>query len=422
MNRDQALPARPDLVDARQALALLGVKPQTLYAYVSRGLIRSVNPQLRNLSLYYREDIETLHLRSRTHNAPGLAAQRALRAGGEAVLDSSITEITADGPRYRGVLAMSMVERGQPFEACVELLWQQQLGLAPLPWPLTASGPGYAAFVAALRCSAPHTGSRRLLALAIDGWAACVSVEQPESRHQQMAAACAIMHAATAAVGLLQPQPRYAPLRPGEPFAHGLARALGVALRPDNVRALNAALVLCADHELAPSTFAARIAASAGADLYSCMTSALGAFEGMFTGYGCDLAERLLREAASAGDYVKDLVARARRKEPLPGYDHPLYPKGDPRGQALLEIANTLAESRPSVRRACDAVRAAHEELGARPSLPIGLAALAIALDQAPRTPAAVMAIGRSAGWIAHVQEQRDAGFLVRPRARYVAP
>jgi citrate synthase len=199
-----------------------------------------------------------------------------------------------------------------------------------------------------------------------------------------------------------------------------LARALGVATREDAVRALDAALVLCADHELAPSTFAARIAASAGADLYSCMTSALGAFEGMFTGYGCDLAERLLRESGSVGNYVDDLVARARRKEPLPGYDHPLYPKGDPRGRALLRMAEALAERRPAVRRACDAVKAAHETLGAQPSLTVGLAALGIALDQPPRTPAAVMALGRCAGWVAHVHEQRQAGFLVRPRARYV--
>jgi citrate synthase len=420
MNLGQPALARSDLVDARQALAVLGVKPQTLYAYVSRGLIRAINPQRRKLSLYYREDIEALQLRGRAHNAPGQAAQRALRVGGDAVLDSSITEITRDGPSYRGRLALSMVEQGLPFEACAELLWQQRPDTAGAPWPHAAAGPGHAAFVATLRSAARHTSSRRLLALAIEGWAACASVEPAAGARDDLATARAILQAATAVIGLLRPQPRYCPLHPGEPLAHGLARALGVATRADAVRALDAALVLCADHELAPSTFAARIAASAGADLYSCMTSALGAFEGLFTGYGCDLAERLLREAGSVGDYVDDLVGRAHRKEPLPGYDHPLYPKGDPRGRALLGLAESLAERRPAVRRACDAVKAAHESLGAQPSLTVGLAVLGIALEQPPRTPATVMALGRCAGWVAHVREQREAGFLVRPRARYV--
>ncbi len=412
-------PARADLIDARQAMAALGVKPQTLYAYVSRGLIRAVNPQRRKLSLYYREDIEALQLRGRAHNAPGQAAQRALRVGGDAVLDSSITEITRDGPRYRGTLALTLVAEGRPFEACAELLWRRPQGTGS-PWPLVTAGPRHAAFVQTLQAIAPHTGSRRLLALTVEGWAACASAEGPLHEVDDLTAARAILQASTAALGLLRAHPQYSPLRTDEPLAQGLARALGVENHPDAARALNTALVLCADHELAPSTFAARIAASTGADVYSSVASALGAFEGLFTGYGCDLAERLLRQARTVDEYVADLLARARRKEPLPGYDHPLYPKGDPRGIALLELAASMSGRRPTARRACDAVKAAQEALGAQPSLSIGLAALAIALGQPPRTPAAVMALGRCAGWVAHVYEQREAGFLVRPRARYV--
>jgi citrate synthase len=415
-------PGRAELVDARQAMAVLGVKPQTLYAYVSRGLIRAVNPQRRKLSLYYREDIEALQLRGRAHNSPGKAAQRALRVGGEAVMDSSITELTVEGPRYRGQLATSLVEQGQPFETCVALLWQLRPDAAGAPWRLATSGPGHAAFVAALRACAPQTSSRRLLALAIESWAACAGADSVQDGPNELGAAQSILQAATAALGLLAPRPRYSPLRPDELLACGLARALGTPTHADAIRALDAALILCADHELAPSTFAARIAASAGADLHSCVTSALGAFEGLFTGYGCDLAETLLRQAGSASSYVEDLVDRARRKEPLPGYDHPLYPKGDPRGRALLGMAEALAGRRPAARRACQAIKGVQETLGAQPSLTIALAALGIALDQPPRTAAAVMALGRCAGWVAHVQEQRQAGFLVRPRARYVAP
>ena len=114
------------------------------------------------------------------------------------------------------------------------------------------------------------------------------------------------------------------------------------------------------------------------------------------------------------------LSARLRRGEEIPGFGHPLYRSGDPRGRALLDAARRL--SRPHRRLAT--VLALVKELERReyppPNLDAGLCAVAAALGLAPGTPSALFAIGRTAGWVAHALEQRSTGRLLRPRARYV--
>ncbi len=187
-------------------------------------------------------------------------------------------------------------------------------------------------------------------------------------------------------------------------------------------RAVDRALVLCADHELNPSTFGVRVAASAGADLYACLTAGLAVLSGPEHGGVCDRVEALVEEASRAGRAGDFVARRAQRGDPIPGFGHPLYREGDPRTGPLLEVAGEVAphgERLATVRAIAKAMAAAGHE---PPTLDMGLVAVAAALGLPAGGAAALFAIGRCAGWIAHAVEQRAAGYIVRPRARYTGP
>ncbi len=202
--------------------------------------------------------------------------------------------------------------------------------------------------------------------------------------------------------------------------AQALLASVGAAHRGDRAeRALNCALVLAADHELNASTFAARVAASAGADLYACLTAAIATLSGPRHGGECDRVEALVSEVGTPRRAHSVVLARTQRGDLLPGFGHPLYPDGDPRAPPLLAAAHDLAPS--SVRTLDAIVLEATRSLGLKPTLDVGLVAIAHALG-VPGAASAIFALGRCAGWAAHVIEQREAGFLLRPRARYIGP
>ena len=204
--------------------------------------------------------------------------------------------------------------------------------------------------------------------------------------------------------------------------ARGVLAAFGVKATVAAVRAADRALVLCADHELNPSTFGVRVAASAGADLYACLTTGLAVLSGPEHGGVCDRVEALVEEARRAGRAGDFVARRAQRGEPIPGFGHPLYRAGDPRTGPLLEVAAEVAphgERLATVRALVKAMAAAGHE---PPTVDMGLVAVAAALGLPAGGAAALFAIGRCAGWIAHAVEQRAAGYIVRPRARYTGP
>ncbi|MCK6551469.1 citrate synthase, partial [Myxococcota bacterium] len=207
--------------------------------------------------------------------------------------------------------------------------------------------------------------------------------------------------------------------RPGVSSAELVLGALGVRPSVERVAAVELALVVSADHELNASTFAARVAASAGADLYACLTAAIATMSGPAHGSAPDVIEALVAELGRPDDVKRAVRAKLARGEPLPGFGHPLYPEGDPRGRALVERARALGAKT----RAAETALALVDALVARdrhPSLDAGLVCLARTIGL-PRGSASVLfALGRTAGWVAHVLEQRRAGFLLRPRARFV--
>ena len=207
------------------------------------------------------------------------------------------------------------------------------------------------------------------------------------------------MQAMAGAFGFLGPGKRYAAPRRGDTIARILARALGLQASPEVTHALDGVLVIVADHEFTPATFAARIAASAGNDLYSCVGAALQVHFGSALGLRCDLLERSLGAPPSTPHAL----------------DHPLYRNGDPRAEALVEIADRLA-SRSQSRRCASVMPPEHRNL----SMDHALVAVCQLLGAPRHAAGGLLAFGRMAGWIAHVFEQRREQFVIRPRAKFV--
>jgi len=195
------------------------------------------------------------------------------------------------------------------------------------------------------------------------------------------------------------------------------------------LEAIDGALVLCADHELNASTFAARVAASTGASLYAVVCAALAALSGPKHGGASDRVEAMLRElereTASLEDLPSAVAARLARGEGVVGYGHPLYTDGDPRYVALRRLCDSVPLSdaqRAAIARADAATETARRLGYGEPTLDVGLVSLRQALGLPSGTAAAIFAVGRVAGWIAHALEQSTSDTILRPRARYVGP
>jgi citrate synthase len=211
-----------------------------------------------------------------------------------------------------------------------------------------------------------------------------------------------------------------AALDTGDPVL-ALARALGLAEKNRRVLdLLRSTLILCADHELNASTFAARVAASTGADLHACLSAAMAAFSGPRHGGASEQFEWLVREAGEPARAAATVGDRLRRGERLPGFGHPLYPTGDPRAPPIFERAIALAPRSPRLRTVL-AVSEAVEATGRpRANIDVAIAAACAALDLPIGLGPAIFAVGRSAGWVANVLEQQRSAAVLRPRARFV--
>ena len=405
-----------EYLTAKEAADLLGVKVESVYAYASRGRLKSHRIPAARGRRYLRAEVERLRTRSRARAGHAAVASAALRWG-EPVLDSSITAIDDNGPRYRGSLAIELAEDNVPFECVVQLL---TTGKLPKVQP-TFRVHGLGAKFARLSLMIPKdTPPLTALSLVLPVIAAhdLTRFNATDTADIHRGHELLIRLAASLCLGV--DARRCSQALEMSSVERAMLCSFGLRDTERLRGAINAALVLCADHELNTSTFAARVAASAGADLYACIGAALGTLSGPKHGGACDRIEALVSEAERP-ELAHALVnERFRRGESVPGFGHPLYPDGDPRTLHLLVMARSIGSDKHNLQTlfaVIDAMSAAGREA---PTMDTGLVALALSLDLLPGSAAGIFAVGRAAGWIAHIIEQRQQGFLLRPRARYV--
>jgi citrate synthase len=382
---------------AREASAELSVSLATLYAYVSRGLVRSEVVGDGRARRYRADDIRALRSRRR--------AAGAAQPAGEAqppILDTAIATITEAGPIYRGVLAVELAQTAT-LEQAATLLWDARRADPFDPANMPIVDDAMAAILAAARHAKPLPRAIAVLALASDADPRAHN-RSPEGRAATGARAMRLMTAA-----ILGTEPSSLPIH------RQLAQAWA-PYRPHSENLLRQALVLLADHELNASTFVARCAASTGVSLYDAVIAGLAALKGPRHGGAGSLASRMLAELGD-GDVAHFVVERVALGEPVPGFGHAVYVDGDPRADVLLRALSTAGADRKLV---ADLPRLMTEATGLHPNIDFALAVLMKTLDLPSGSETALFAVARSAGWIAHAIEQLQSGALIRPRARYV--
>lgn len=407
--------AVPDFVPASRAIELLGVKSQTLYAYVARGWIRAMSQQGTHHKLYSREDVERVRSRSVARSGHGPVAAGALRWG-EPVISSSITEITPEGPRYRSMLATELARLGGTFESVADLLWTGIWSENQSGWDVDPPPTAFYDIANDIASRFPTMRYRNFFATLVQLLSAAQNGDADTETGAVLRAGRQIIRVLAGAFAFLRNEPLIVPLS-GEPVAHLLARALHLSI--ERRRLLDAMLILCADHELATATFAARVTASAGARVNACVLAGIAAFEGPLTWDDVDWADELVRNPATRTTLLEQFALAREKGSPIPGYNHPLYPQGDPRARCLIDAVAQMADPAPAGLALIEFVDECERRWRIQPSLPVALVAGQLALDLPPQTGGALFLLARVAGYVAHAQEQYRAGFLVRPRAKF---
>ncbi|HEY2905239.1 MAG TPA: citrate synthase [Vicinamibacterales bacterium] len=385
-------------IGAVEASRLLGVSRATLYAYVSRGFVRSqAAPGSPRERMYSRDDAERLRRRAEERRAPDKAAARALQWG-MPILESSIALIDGRTLYYRGLDAAALA-RSRSLEEVAALIWAGRLDALPAATavPKIALPRPSVPFIARAQSMLASAAARDALAMdlrpasvAATGWKILRLLSKAATESE-----------------------------PGDATVDvALARKWEVGARGIDV--MRAALVLCADHELNVSSFTARCVASAGSHPYAVVIAALAALEGPRHGGASARVESMLDAMRRARSLGAALGARLRRGESIDGFGHPLYRDGDPRAQLLLELLGEHYAKSAEYRFVAEFVQAATSSTGEHPNIDFGLAAAARVLALPAGSPLILFAIGRSVGWIGHAIEQYATGQLIRPRAKYV--
>jgi citrate synthase len=380
-------------ITAAQALDILGVRPQTLYANVSRGKIRAQPDKADSRrSLYHREDVLRMAKRSNGRRKVETIAAQAMEWG-DPVLPSAISTVVDGRLWYRGQDAVAL-SRTASLEEAAALLWE-----CPTVPFLGATARGRRALVRApdsqgvLRAGLLALAQRCANDLPSIGRALPVLREEATQVLATLSVAM-LGNAASRAAGTLSEQ---------------LAAAWA---RPDSEDPIRRALVLLADHELNASAFAARVTISTGASLAAGMLSGLATLSGPLHGGASRSLGALIESTERLGveTAVREWLAQGRT---LPGFGHPLYPDGDIR-------AATLLESLPSSGPHTQLMEYVAHSVGERPNIDFALVVIAATFDLPAEAPFILFALARCVGWLAHALEQVEAQRLIRPRARYV--
>ncbi len=401
-----------DLLTAAEAARRLGVKPATLYAYVSRGVLSRGKAADGRASLFHADEIERLARRGRPRRPPGLA---------DITVESAITEIAGDRHRFRG-LDVARLAVSRTFEEVAELLWTGELRSAREAWQ--ARPAALAAGRAAPAALPARTLPLERLQVIVPAMAATDPLRLQLDPAAVTAAGRSIIAGmvdclpATVIPGPGIPGPGIPD--PGEPVAERLwSRLCDHRASPALLRAVSAALVLLADHELAASTLAVRVAASVQADPYAVVGTGLGAMSGALHGGASLGAETLLAAARGPGDVPRVVGELLRRGEKVPGFGHFVYGNGDPRAVVLLDLLRRAAPKSGQLAVADAVLAEVRQKALPEPNIDFAIATLARVAGMVRGAGEAIFAVARTAGWIAHALEAYAGPGPLRPRAVY---
>lgn len=386
----------PTYLSSTDAATRLGVSRQTLYAYVSRGLLRAETDPVSRESRYLATEVERLAANRARGRKPKEVARAALDWGAP-VLESAITLIEDGRLSYRGIDALDLAARAS-LEAVAALLWQCDESTAFTPHAPQAPE--------VFKTLLAHYGDQRAEAAMLPLFSVA-SEDAPtaiwQRNAERQAQGCGDLVRLLAA-SLLGTAPDTAPIH------EQCARAWGVGKAGADL--IRMALVLCADHELNASSFTARCIASTDASLRSVVIGGLAGLSGGRHGATTARGEALWDELGETAPERK-LRERLARGDDLPGFGHLLYPDGDVRATWLLA---RILPRHPKWKKLIDV---ASDLAGQQPSLDLALVALRRHLNLPIGAAFGLFALGRSVGWIAHGLEQRQNPHLIRPRAVY---
>ncbi|THA35527.1 helix-turn-helix domain-containing protein [Streptomyces sp. A1277] len=425
----------------RETAERLGVKPETVYAYVSRGQLSSSRVPGGRGSTFDAAEVDALARRTGRREPSSPSGEPSVRTG--------ITLITGDRYYFRGVDATELAAR-HTYEEVAEWLWTGQLrpGIR-----FTAPARAVGAARRAVDALPAHCGSTDRLRVAVVAAAAADPLRFDLSREAVLGGARSLIPALVAALPTVGGDgiddtageggaggsggegaagrsggEGASGRNGGEGAAAGLARQLWpklTARAPDeaSLAALDAALGLLIDHDLAASTLAARVAASARAHPYAVVSAGLGVLEGPLHGAASGLAHRMLAEVLERGGAAPVVADHLRAGRPVPGLGHRLYTGEDPRARTLFGLLARIPRAAPALAAARDVVATTARDATLHANVDLALAALSVASDMPAEAGETVFAVSRTAGWIAHaLEEYGEPPLRMRPSGHYTGP
>lgn len=410
MRDQEPAPGHPERrLSTKETAELLGVKPDTVYAYVSRGQLSSRREPGGRGSTFDAKEVEALARRNRRESSGSSGS------GGELSVRTRITLIDKDRYYFRGVDATELAAR-HSYEEIAEWLWTGELRPG-----ITFTAPKAAVAVArrAVDALPEHTGPTDRLRVAAIAAATADPLRFDLSEDAVLGTARILIPTLVAAL----PPVRRAH-RDGGPLAHRLwARLSGHPADEASLRVLDTALGLLVDHDLAASTLAVRVAASARAHPYAAVSAGLGVLEGPLHGAASGLAHRLLLDVLDQGTAAPVVADELRAGRRIPGLGHRLYPGEDPRARALFALLKEIPGAAPALAAARDIVATTARHTPLHANVDLALAVLTVSSGMPSTAGETVFAVARTAGWIAHaLEEYGERPLRMRPSGHYVGP
>ncbi len=395
-------------LSTREAAERLGVKPETVYAYVSRGQLTSRrNPGGRG-STFDAAEVDALARRG--------ARREPAAQGGDLAIRTGITLIDQDRCYYRGVDSSELTSR-YGYEEVTDWLWT---GVLRPGVRFTAPEDALAAARRAVGALPAHSGPMDRLRVAVVAAASADPLRFDLSEDAVLGTARALIPVLVDALPHL-----------GSPNGHTsapLPRRLWSRLTPErpdepSLRALDAALTLLIDHDLAASTLAARVAASARAHPYAVVSAGFGALDGPLHGAASGLAHRMLLEVLDRGSAAAVVADHLRAGRRVPGLGHRVYQGEDPRARTLFRLLEDVPQAGPALAAAREVAATTARHTALHANVDLALAVLTVSAGMTPEAGETVFAVARTAGWIAHaLEEYAERPLRMRPSGHYQGP